>query len=377
MRKFLTAAVAALTLIGAVPALAADDLSGKTWDQIMTQAKAEGQVTFFSWWGEEWWRTAAQKFQDQTGIKVTVVIGDSAPTLDKMLAEKENPAGSIDVLHFGGAQTKVVIDGHLLMPNLSAVLPDSDKLDPKLSAIQEGVPVKGFVAPIYRNQTAFLYDPARVPNPPQTWDDLQAFIKNNPGQLAFSDPTKGGTGEAFVTAAIANVLKDPHRYDGDTDVVPSKVTDWSKVWDWFNSIKDNVVITNSNSDAAERLNQGEVSLVVAWDDDTTVALKKGTLSKNFKVYIPEFGLPGGGDTLGVVANSPHKAAAVAWIAFLTSPEIQKQMNATIGSYVSRTDITGESELIPQEQRVKYSTSWLPAPYTNYADQQFVANVLQH
>ena len=256
MRKHVLAAVAVLGLIGATPALAANDLTGKTWDQIMTQAKAEGQVTFFSWWGEEWWRTAAQKFQDQTGIKVTVVIGDSAPTLDKLLAEKDNPAGSIDVLHFGGAQTKVVIDGHLLMPDLSAVLPDADKLDPKLSAVQEGVPVKGFVAPVYRNQTALLYNPARVSNLPQTWDDMVAFIKNNPGQLAFSDPTKGGTGEAFVTAAVINVLKDAKRYQGDTDVVPGKVADWNKVWDWFNSIKNDVVITNSNSDAADRLNSG-------------------------------------------------------------------------------------------------------------------------
>lgn len=359
MRKYLTAMAAAVGLLAVTHASAAE-LGSMSWDDIVAQARQEGEVTFFSWWGEEWWRTAARQFEEQTGIKVKVIIGETDATVNKMLTEKDQEVGTIDVLHFGGPSTKTVIDAGLLMPAIQAIVPNEARLDPKLSAEQEGVDVTGFVIPVYRNQTGFLYDPDRVANPPQSWDDLVAFIDDNPGQFAFTNPTKGGSGQAMVQAALFGVLGDKTRYAGDTELDPSKVADWGRVWDWFNAIEDKVVITNSNFDSIERLNQGEVSLVVAWDDDTAIALSKGTLSPKTRLYIPEMGLPGGGDTLGVPANAPHPAAALAFINYLTDADVQKAMNAMIGSYVARTDIAGESALIPEDQRQAYGQAWIPA-----------------
>jgi len=376
MRRHLTAIAAAVGLLAATQAPAAD-FGTMSWDEITAQAKKEGELTFFSWWGEEWWRTAAQQFQDQTGIKVNVVIGDTDPTVTKILAEKDRDTGTIDVLHFGGSAVKTVIDAGLLMPGVQDIVPNQAQLDPKLSVEQEGVNVTGYVIPVYRNQTGLLYNPDRVANPPQSWDELVAFINDNPGQFAFTNPTKGGSGQAMVQAAIFGVLGDKTRYAGDTELVDAKVADWGKVWDWFNSIEDKVIITNSNFDSIERLNQGEVSMVVAWDDDTQIALSKGTLSPSMKLYIPEMGLPGGGDTLGVVANAPHKAAALAFINYLTEAEVQKQMNAMIGPYLARVDVKGESALISEEQRQANGQAWVPAPYKQYFGEQFVASVLQH
>ena len=200
MRKYLTALAAAVGLAAATQASAAE-LSSMSWDDIVAQAKQEGEVTFFSWWGEEWWRTAAKQFQDQTGIKVNVIIGETDATVNKMLAEKDRDPGTIDVLHFGGAATKTVMDAKLLMPGIQDIVPNQAKLDPKLSAEQEGVNVKGYVIPVYRNQTGLLYNPDRVANPPQSWDDFVAFIDGNPGEFAFTNPTKGGSGQAMVQAA--------------------------------------------------------------------------------------------------------------------------------------------------------------------------------
>ncbi len=375
MRRKLTAIAAALGLLTATQVPAAE-LTEMSWDEIVAQAKQEGEVTFFSWWGEEWWRTAAQQFEAETGIKVNVIIGETNATVNKMLAEQGNEVGTIDILHFGGSTTQTVIDAKLLLPGIQDIVPNQANLDPKLSAEQEGVNVAGYVIPIYRNQTGLLYNPDRVASPPQSWDDLVTFINDNPGQFAFTDPTKGGSGQAIVQAALFGVLGDATRYAGDTALDEAKVADWSKVWDWFNEIEDKVVITNSNFDSIERLNQGEVSLVVAWDDDTAIALSKGTLPRTMKLYIPEMGLPGGGDTMGVAANAPHKAAALVFINYLTEAEVQKQMNAMIGSYLARTDVAGESALIPEEQRQAYGQAWVPAPYKQLFSQEFVAKVLQ-
>ena len=54
----------------------------------------------------------------------------------------------------------------------------------------------------------------------------------------------------------------------------------------------------------------------------------------------------------------------------------KQMNATIGSYLARTDIVGENALIPEEQRQKNGRPWIPGAYKGHFIEQFVSEVLQ-
>jgi putative spermidine/putrescine transport system substrate-binding protein len=49
-------------------------------------------------------------------------------------------------------------------------------------------------------------------------------------------------------------------------------------------------------------------------------LKKGNLFKEAVLYIPDFGLAGGGDCAGVLRNARHKAAALLFLDFLTRPE---------------------------------------------------------
>jgi ABC-type uncharacterized transport system YnjBCD substrate-binding protein len=205
---------------------------------------------------------------------------------------------------------------------LVGVIPDSDKLDAKLSQVQEGYATGGYLVPVYRNQTGFVYDPEKVPTPPQSWEEFTAWLDANPGQFAFNDPSKGGSGQAFVQARPSTPGRR-ERYAGDTELM-RKVADWGKVWDWFNANQDKFTITASNNDSLDRVNQGEVLMAAAWDDDTSVSLAKGTLFKRAKLYIPSLGMPGGGDSLGIPANAPHKAAALLWVAYLVEADVQKQ-----------------------------------------------------
>jgi putative spermidine/putrescine transport system substrate-binding protein len=356
--------------------LAADDYLNKPWDKVVEAAKAEGELTFYAWWGEEFWRTAAKDFENKYGIKVTVITGDRAANIGKVVAEASNANGTIDALLIGGVELKSLLDAKALYGPLIGVIPGSDKLDPKLSKIQEGYATGGYLVPVYRNQTGFVYDPDKVPTPPQTWAEFTAWLDANPGQFAFNDPSKGGSGQAFVQTAIVNILGDEQRYVGDTELNQSKVADWGKVWDWFNANESKFTLTSSNNDSLDRVNQGEVVMAAAWDDDTAVSLAKGTLFKRAKLYIPAFGMPGGGDSLGIPANAPHKASAMLFIAYLIDADVQKQLNATIGSYLARTDVSSENALIPEEQRQKNGRGWLPGAYKGYFIQQFVSEVLQ-
>jgi putative spermidine/putrescine transport system substrate-binding protein len=349
------------------------DYLNMSWDQIVEEAKAEKELVFYMWWGEEYWKTAAQKFEEKYGIKANVVIGDN--NVDKLLAEKDSAVGTIDAQAFGGESVKTIIDGQLLYGPILPKMPGVANLDAKLGSYQEGVETKGYLVPLYRNQTGFLYDPDKISNPPQTWDDLVKFIEENPKQFAFCDPNKGGTGQAMVFTSVINLTSGLDQYKADRELDQAKADKWSAVWDWFNANEDKYVLTASNNESLDLLNQGAVSLIIAWDDDTQIAFSKGTIFKRAKMYIPQMGLPGGGDSVGIPKNAPHKAAALLFIDFLTSPEMQLEMNRMIGSYPARTDVATENALLPEDQRQKYGLSWYPAPYKAYGNEMFTKEVL--
>src|SRR4029453_13447402 len=114
-RTFLFATFGLAGLIaGPSLGLAADDYLKMPWDKVVEAAKAEGELTFYAWWGEEFWRTAAKDFEAKSGIKVTVVTGDPAPKIGKVIAEASSPTGTIDALLVGGVELKSLLDAHAL-----------------------------------------------------------------------------------------------------------------------------------------------------------------------------------------------------------------------------------------------------------------------
>lgn len=376
--KILLASAVALAANAALPAAsrAQDDLLAKPWEEIVAQAKSEGELTFYAWWGEQFWRDAAAGFEAEHGIRVNVVIGDGAATIGKVLAELPSATGTIDAMLVGGVELKLLLDANALYGPIAPAIPDADKLDPNLSKMQEGFATGGYLVPVYRNQVGILYDPDKVGTPPQTWAEFTAWLDANPRQFAFNDPSKGGAGQAFVQAAIVNTVGGEEGYHGAVDADPGKIASWSAVWDWFNANEDKFTITASNSDSVDRVNQGEVAMATAWDDDTAIALSKGTLFKRAKFYIPGFGMPGGGDSLGIPANAGHKAAGLLFIAYLIQPDVQKQLNATIGSYLARTDVSADNAVVPEEERRANARPWLPGVYKKVYIEQFVSEVLQ-
>ncbi len=351
------------------------DYLSMSWDQIIAEAKAEGELVFYSWWGEEHWIEAGKEFESKYGIKTKIVIGEQSANANKVVAEGKQAEGTIDAIMMGGDFLKPVMDLKLFYTPITKVIPHTDKLDPKLLQFVEGLRNNGELIPLYRNQTGLLYNPAKVPNPPQTWDELVAWIKANPKRFGFNDPSKGGSGQSFVHAAIGEITGGLDQYRGDSEAVPAKMASWNKVWDWMNSMEPYWTYTTSNNDSISRLNSGEFWMTVAWDDDTQVVLKKGSLFKEAKLYVPKFGLAGGGDCAGVLKNAKHKAAGLLFLAFLTEPDQQIKMNERIGSYLSRTDVATAVQLLPEEQRQKNGVPWIPAPYKREFIDQFVKNVL--
>jgi len=355
---------------------AALDLTKASWDQIVAQAKQEGQVNFYAWYFADFFTEAAAAFEKQYGVKVsTIMAPDSVTNTNKAVAEKDLATGTMDCMIIGGQSVKTAADLGLFWGPIKGIIPDSDKLAPSLWVVQEGVQTKGYNAPFHRNQTGLLYDPDKVKEPlPQTWAELTAWIEAHPKQFGFCDPNKGGSGQAFVHTAIKELCGGLEKYAGDTDVVPSKVANWNLVWDWMQKHRDQVTITAGNNDTYSRVNGGELTLAVAWDDGVKDFINKGQMFARAKMYIPKMGFAGGGDTMGVLKNSPHKAAALLWIAHITSREMQLKKFQMVNAYPARTDITIPNVMLTENDRAN-ATAWFPAAYKAYMISEFTKNVL--
>jgi putative spermidine/putrescine transport system substrate-binding protein len=359
------------------PSVAADSaeksLKNKTWAEI-TQAAKNQEVVFTSWYDEQDFARLCQNFTQKTGIKARFLFSDAAAVTEKLLAEKGLDKSTIDVVLVGGVNVKTSVEAGLWENNILDIMPSKSAYDPLLSVVQEGVQTKSMLVPAYRNQTGLMYNPEMVSNPPQTLADLENFIEQNPKRFGFCDPSKGGSGQSFIQSIIKEKTGGLEQYMGDNTLDLQKVAKWGAVWQWFNDRKGKITITNSNMDSIMRLNQGELSLIAAWDDDSNQAIKKGELFKEAEFYIPAFGMAGGGDTLGIPVNSVNKEAALVFIDYYTSKEVQQKLNDESMFYPGRIDVEVHNTQVKKED-LKNALAWVPAQYKDHFIKQFIEQVL--
>ncbi|KGQ70721.1 potassium transporter Trk [Chelonobacter oris] len=317
----------------------ADTLEGKSWAEIEALAKQEGQVTFSVWYLQPAWRTFVKNFENQYGVKVRIPEGTLDGNVNKLLAEKNLAPGKMDVIAISADRVNIV-NNFAAAKNLSG-LPHFDKLNHNLQGVELGENAVGF----WGNQTGLAYDPMRIKPEelPQTWQQLEAYIQNNPKKFGYSDPNGGGTGNAFIQRAIVYTAGD---YDYQQPTVDQEqVKKWQPAWQWFRDNAANMTRTSSNADSLTRLNDGELNLVAAWQDHLFSLQQQGAITKRLQFYVPEFGMLGGGNAVVVAKNSPHPAASLLFAHWLTSPETQQKLNAHFGvrpldSESGKKDIVG-------------------------------------
>ena len=158
--------VSLFTFSGCSKSVSAEkDLTKLSWDQIVQEAKSTKKLVFTAWWGEEYFKPAVEEFSKKYGIEVELIKADHKDVVNKLLAE-QGGTSSIDCFLLGGESVLTAMKSDLLYGPLNTLLPESDKMDPTLFSIQEGVLTKGNLVPMYRNQTGLLYDSRVNHHPP-------------------------------------------------------------------------------------------------------------------------------------------------------------------------------------------------------------------
>lgn len=382
LMALLTAAImTAATVTGAITVPASDsdytleDLMEMDWAEIEELAKKEGEVVFTAWYNEAGYTELLQKFEEKYGIKAKLVVAGDADFAQKALTERDNKVGTIDAALIGN-QIKTLLDGKTLAGPILEKMEALDYLDPDACKYQEGMETNGYVVPLYFNQTGLLYNSNNISadEVPQTFEELEAYIENHPGKFGFNIPEKGGSGQSFVHSVIGALTGGIEQYYGDSELDEEKTAKWSAVWDWLREHRSQMVITTGNNDSISRVNQGQIDLTVAWNDDLDVARAAGEIGDWAILTVPEMGLAGGGDTLGMLANAPHKAAALLLINYLTSKEGQEAVVDILAAIPIRTDMDSVSGGLTADD-MKNRIAWFPIQYKTKMIQDFNTEVM--
>ena len=365
IRKLLLAAAGAIASFGPVHA---DQLLTAKWDEIVARAKAEGEITWYVWHAQPEFRQLAKAFEDQYGIKVKIPdVSSASDGQKKLLAEAGRPSGDIDVLALGGDAANSLDVAKVFYGPILPALPEKSALTDNLN----GVSRKGYAVAYWGNQIGLAYDSKRTdPSKlPQTLAELETWIEKNPGEFGFNYQN-GGSGPSLIQNIARNVLgiTTDSKVTGSPDLAP--------VWAWFNKRKTDFVITASNVDSLTRVNGGEFLLVPAFEDHLFSLVKKNEIGSHIKLYVPRWGMNGGGNEVAIPANAPHKAAALLFVSWLTSAKVQTQFTQKFGTTPTNNKADGSKALISPAER-QYARSWNFAPAREEVIQGFSKNVLKN
>ena len=364
-RTLRTIALAAIAGLLALPTLA-NDLDGMTWDEIVAQAKEEGQVTWYVWYLQDDLRRAVQAFEAEYGIDVVIPEGTNAGNADKLFAERDRDAGDIDVFAWGFDSYANADLASLFMP--LTMLPADDGRVNVVTGIDGGE----FVLAFWGNQSGIVYDPERVAVDalPQTPDEFAAFWDANPGKFGFNYEN-GGSGPSFYQ----NVLRVVSGLDmTDGTVTDERLAALQPGFDLFNASAENYVITASNADNIIRVSDRELWMAPAWEDHLAGLQKRGEVRSDLAFYIPEMGMSGGGNGVAIPANAPRPAAAAVFVNWLTSASTQTMFNRDFGTAPMHALADDSFALVPFSQRA-FQQGWPKKPFQDEMIALFIDKVI--
>ena len=344
----------------------AADLSSMSWDEIVAQAKQEGEVTFSNWFLQDELRAAVKSFEEEYGIKVNIPDGTKEAFASKMLAEAGNDRGDLDVFPRGFEEFENM--------DLAGLFVKLDALPADEGRVTEvaGVDSQGYAVGYWGNQTGISYDPGKIADAdlPQTPEEFETFWTENPGKFGFNYE-KGGSGPSYFLNMLATVT-DVDFYNGDNSA--ERIASVQPGFDFFNKNAANYVITASNGDSITRVSDGELWMAPGWEDHVAGLQKRGEIRKEIKFYVPSMGMFGGGNGVAIPKNAPHPAAALVFTNWISSAEVQSSFNANFGTAPMNANADDSAALVPGSQR-GFSKPWGAQPFQESVVEAFIENVV--
>ncbi|MGE6756088.1 ABC transporter substrate-binding protein [Rossellomorea sp. NPDC071047] len=358
MKKWLAIiGVISLLLVSACgPSNATDsgELPDEDWGTITS--KAEGtKVNLFMWGGDDGINryiddAVAPILKEKNNIELNRVPLDTPEILQKLQTEKRagKGKGTIDIVWINGENFKNAKGNDLLAGPFTDKLPNFTKYyDTESQAFQYdfGTETEGYEAPWGKVQFVFFYNSEKVGNPPSSFDELKAFMKEHPGKFTYPNPTDF-TGNAFLRHLLYA--------KSDSDLAQSEFDKESaekmggEVWKELNDMKpflwrEGETYPATLTDLDKLYSGEEVWMTMGYNEARAEHLiKDGVFPESTKSFVlNDVGSIGNTHFLAIPFNSPNKEGALVAINELLSPEAQYEK--------LKPDYWGESSPISYEK----------------------------
>jgi len=184
-----------------------------------------------------------------------------------------------------------------------------------------GVTVDGYVVPMFQNQIAIAYNPAKVATPPKSFEDLVAWAKANPGKFGYNGIKGGVSGVGFTMGWV-------YWKTGQYKALTQGPFDKSKegaIREAITALRDfnkTALITNGNAGTLDALNRGEIWMGVVWIDQLVAWKNEGRMDASITPVLPAPGLPIYPLYLVVPREAANRDLAVRYIDYVATPEVQ-------------------------------------------------------
>lgn len=320
----------------------------RSWDQIVEEA--QGQTVSLWMWGGD---TQGNAYVDDVlapaaeklGVTLNrVPITDTKDAINRILAEKQagRTDGSVDLVWVNGDNFRTGQQAGIWLCDWAQDLPSfafTADNDPLL-ANDFGTPVNGCESPWHKAQFTFVYDAARVSDPPRTMSDLLDWIRLNPGRFTYPAPPDF-TGSVFVREALyasaggyANVPAEFSQKAYD------KVT--PRLWDILDDIRESLwrsgqTYPKDTNQLDDLFASGAVDFTMTYGPATlTKRVADGTFPITTTVLILDEGTIGNASFLAIPTTSGNAAGAqvVANLALSPAQQVTKADPGVWGQFTA-------------------------------------------
>jgi putative spermidine/putrescine transport system substrate-binding protein len=181
-------------------------------------------------------RPIIENYQKANPQKVKAVTFQRAPAPElpaKIKAQQDAGRVDVNLLLVGqDAGSVMASQGQLIK-----LFPQHDKLFPKDELSDAGKVLQdegeGYLLPsvVSNGGPVFIYNPARVKQPPRTVDEFKAWVKANPGKFMYARPANSGPGRSIL-CGLSYILGDKNPRD--------PMLGWDKTWAFLKEIGESV-----------------------------------------------------------------------------------------------------------------------------------------
>jgi putative spermidine/putrescine transport system substrate-binding protein len=306
-----------------------------TWDDVLAAA-AGTTVNWFMWGGDD---TINQNVDGDIGAALAeqyditlnrVPINDTADAVNQVLDESAagvGSGGSIDLIWINGENFRTLREADLLYGPWAEELPNAVFVpwgDPAVD-FDFGTPVEGLESPWGHAQFVFEYNSDLVADPPTTFEDLQAWVHDNPGLFTYA-AIPDFIGSVFVRHVFYWAAGGPEPFLGEFD---QEVFDEYApiVWEYLNDIEPDLWRGGDTYPEGpamtDLLANSEIAFNMSYaPGDASLKINDGTYPENVRTFVLETGTLSNNNYVAIPFNASNPAGAMVVADFILSPEMQ-------------------------------------------------------